>query len=240
MNTTNLDSKRLQKVITDHSEHFHVARNENLAQMIQQFINGLTVRTNDMKDTVLGLFIANHTLGRQVGEKLEALKTPNETAGYLLADGMFQENNINVHVENVLRSLHGTEKFTSLYRKNEFYHGVNRFLRSDMVIEEGYHMIFSYIDKSGVGKHALVDVIADAKVDDLLNSVFFGFLMEKPENESEKNELIEHLFNYSNADLLTVEQAEAVKKENKNLTVFTSLEVVMKHYEDYLAKINIQ
>lgn len=241
--TQNLTFKRLTKTISTHSEGWNTFKNERLADIVQNVINNLTVRTNDVKDAVVALYVANHDVNRQLGESIQGIRAgQNDGEIVTHANNLFEQQSVNSHIENVLLSLNQKESFETLYRTNQFYHQINRFVQNEMIIPEGFHLIFVYRDENGEHEHVQVNIDADVMVGHLFDAVLFGYLMKEPKTKEEAVAMTSYVVNHSIVDILSETQLKDLANNPKNihLTKFSSTNLIEKHYEEAVRKTHIQ
>lgn len=239
--TENLATKRLLKTITTHTKNWNDFKNERITEYLQGIINDLKVRTTDTQDLVVALYLANFELNNQITETINKVREEKDYEASLLhLNDLFEQQNVNIHIENLLTSLHEKESFETLYKQDQFYHFTNRFVRTEMVVPAGYVYMFAYRNQKGEQHNVLAKVDKDAIVGELLDSAFFGFLMPEPKTKEERDQFIEHIFNNSNADLVSVEQVEAIEKNIENLTVLNSSDLISEYFEVCQRKVSVE
>jgi hypothetical protein len=239
--TQSLALKQIQKAITTHSEKFHASKNEKMSEIVQSIITNLSVRTNDVKDVVVALYLLNHDMTKQMGESLNGLR--NETDQLAIAthaDNLFEQQSINHHVENLLISLNLSESFGFLYKRDQYYHGFQRFAQAVMTISKGFNLMFSYVNEKGEFHHALVKVDDNVTVRDLFDAVIFGYFMENPKNKEEKDASVAYMLGHHNVDIITDTHAGEIKSTQPNFSTFSSTEILEKYHELAIQKVSVE
>lgn len=239
--TENLTSKRLLKTIKTHTQNWNEFKNERITEYLEGIMNDLKVRTDEMKDLVVALYLANFEINNQITNSIQGIRTEQDESKNLdFVNQLFEQQNVNIHIENILTSLHEKESFESMYKPDQFYHYINRFVRTEMVVPAGFSFMFAYRNQQGEQHHVLAKVDKEAIIGELLDSAFFGFLMPEPKTKEERVQFIEHIFNNSNADLVSVEQAEAIEKSVQNLTVLNSSDLINEYFEVCQRKVSVE
>lgn len=232
--------KKLLKLIETHSKDWNKVRNENLSKIIFNVMKDLKIPTNDERDGIVSMFFVNNDLNQQINDKVKEIKAEKDELNTInLLNELFDIQNANIHIENVLGTLHTTKSFEQIYKKDQFYHSIHRFVQSEMTVPEGFNFIYAYQTLTGEVKHLVVKVDAEVELGKLFDSAFFGFMMEEPKNKEERITLVNHVLSFSNVDILTEKQTEELSGKD-DVEVFTSSELVEKHHEVGQVKLAVQ
>lgn len=220
--------EELESIISEHSAQWNLDKNERLSMIVQNVMNDLVKKKGFLKDAVLSLYVLNDELNGEINRLINKLRTTNvEPEIDQVAHQMFEQQNANIHVEQVLTSLHEKHSFKELYSRNQFYRGVNRFCHADLIIPKGYTFIFANINNTNL----LVTVEKDTKAEEIFSSAYFGYFMKEAKTNEEKELFKEEAVATTLTDLLNSKQVATVKNDAPNLKVMSSSALIEEYYE---------
>lgn len=227
--------KEVGAFIASHSTKWNASKDKQLSEIIAKKVEELIVRTNDNRDIYLVMYLmmsdAQKELNRVVQEFRDAKE--NHVINHL-GNTMFDLYSLLAHLDTVMYELHETNSFDEIYRKNQFYHVINRFVHKGMTIPKGFTLLFG----NGLGdnpKHVLVDVDEDVLADDLFTAMFYGYFMPEPTEDTRKM-LVDHINKTTSVDLLSTEQKEQKPKEGETVEKVTSSEMIEKYLMNGIRK----
>lgn len=216
------DSKQttLSTLINDHSHQWNLGKNERLSAIVQNVVDSLTVKKEFKKDAVLALYVLSNELNVDINKLIDDLRKGKESDVGEIARMMFEKQNANAHVEQVLISLHQSSLLEDLYSPNQFYHQIHRFCHKAMTIPKGYTLMFANVKEN---THLLVNTDQAVSLKEVFDSAYFGFFMKNADQLELSSMAVDFVSDNQKADII---------KNLNNLTVMTSTELVKQYFQD--------
>lgn len=230
MTTKPKQNKELLKLFSTNAKKWNAQLNENFTSSIDNVKATLTTKTTFLQDTVLAMYVANNDIASQSQVAVQQIQKSTEDNSLNQAINLaYDAISFNVHLENVLNEMHSEGVFADMYRLNQYYHFVQRFVSQEMIIPVGFKLVFEQPIKENETKKILVTVDAETKISDLFDSAFFGCFMPLGKSEEEKQALVFNTVNASVANILNDAQFEDIKTNGKHVETFQATDLIAKY-----------